>query len=268
MAAKKTATGMGGRCVTDTNPVLLEHAGNLAVVSLNRPACLNAIDDGLCRAMLGALDEIEKVAQARVIILRGHGRAFSAGADLKHMRKLADRELRRFIELTWVMGERLSRSPLLSIAALHGYVLGGGAELAIACDLRIAAETAIVGFPEMALGSVPGSGAMQILPELIGFSRALELVVGGRRLDGREAHALGLVNRLAPEAELDAQAREWAASFAARPAEAIRYAKACLRLPRDSSAAAFVHGLVSGACQSEAGYRANVDGFAARSSAI
>lgn len=238
--------------------------GEVALLTLNRPEVLNAINGDVCDALERALDTLEADEAVKAIVLAGSGpQAFSAGADLKHMRNLDGAALRRFIERTWVVFERLAVSPLPSVCALHGHVLGGGLELALACDLRVADETTTIGLPEMGLGSVPGSGALQRLPGVIGDSRAAELVLLGRRMDCREAAALGLVNTTTAAGEAQAKAREWAATIATRPAEALRYAKIALRFGRQPSAAT-LHGLISDACHRNKSYAANMDRFIAR----
>jgi enoyl-CoA hydratase len=237
--------------------------GRVAYVSLARPSVLNAINHDMCRQLSAAFDEIESEPDISIAVISGgEARAFSAGADLTFMRTLSGDSLRRFIELTWLVFDRIARSPLLSIASLHGYALGGGAELALACDLRIADADTKIGFPEMTLGSVPGSGAAQRLPRLIGPSRAVELIVSGRHVDGREAELIGLINKTVETGQALRHATEWAETFAKRPPEAIRYLKAAIRLPPDPTVAPMLHGLVSSICQSAAGYREQTSGFA------
>ena len=137
--------------------LVVERHGRVAHLRLNRPAVLNAIDRQVCEALVAQLDLLEGDPQIGAIVLSGTGeRAFSSGADLKHMRSLAGVELRRFIELTWQAFDRLANSPLPSVAALHGYVLGGGLELALACDMRIAGTPAEIGLPEMTSGQRAG----------------------------------------------------------------------------------------------------------------
>lgn len=233
----------------------VEVDGPVATIVLSRPEALNALDGRACDEIVEALDELEERGDVSVLILRGEGRAFSAGADLKHMRALEGERLRRFIERTWVMGERINRSPILSIAAIGGYALGGGAELALACDLRLCEADAQIGFPEMTLGSVPGSGAMQRLNVLLGPARTLELVVEGRRIDGVRAGEIGLANRVVQSGEAAEAARQWAGLLSQRPIEAIRYAKMSMRLPVDGAVAPLVHGMVSSICQSASAYR-------------
>ncbi|HEY4192161.1 MAG TPA: enoyl-CoA hydratase/isomerase family protein [Mesorhizobium sp.] len=241
--------------------VKLAVEGRVAVLTLARPDVLNAIDRAMCDAIIAALDEIEAQEQASVLVIAGEGRSFCAGADLKHMRTLAGEMLRRFIERTWIVGERINRSPLLSIAAVHGFALGGGAELALGCDMRLVEKTAAFGFPEMTLGSVPGSGGMQRLHALVGPSRALELVMEGTRVAGPRAVEIGLANRVVEDGRALPEALEWARALSQRPAEAIRYAKTCIRLPADGAIAPMVQGLVSSVCQSAKDYRANAGSF-------
>jgi enoyl-CoA hydratase len=226
---------------------------------------VNAIDDAVCDELEGHVAALEADGAVSVIVLSGAGdKAFSSGADIKFMRQLSGAPLRRFIERTWEVFERLARSPLVSIAALHGYVLGGGVELALACDLRIADASATLGFPEMTLGSVPGSGALQRLPALIGPARTMELVTLGRRIGADEALAMGLVNRVVPEGQALAAAMELAAEIAKRPAESLRYAKIALGLGRGGGVAAAFHGLVSSARQADPAYRRETEKFARR----
>jgi enoyl-CoA hydratase/carnithine racemase len=243
-------------------PLLIERHGSVAHLRLDRPAVLNAIDGAMCDALVAAVAEIENDAEVGAIVLSGAGeKAFSAGADLTYMRQLEGAALRRFIERTWMVFERLASSPLPSIAALHGYVLGGGLELALACDLRIADDTVQIGLPEMGLGSVPGSGALQRLPALIGPARATEMIMLGRRIGAAEAAAIGVVNRTVPKGEALSSALAWAATVAERPREALRYVKVALRVGRDSVVAASLHGLVSDACHADQRYRQKTEKF-------
>ncbi|HEX6979727.1 MAG TPA: enoyl-CoA hydratase/isomerase family protein [Alphaproteobacteria bacterium] len=247
-------------------PLALTRDGPIAHLQLNRPERLNAIDRSVCESLIAQLDALEADGDARVLVLSGVGdRAFSSGADLKHMRGLEGADLRRFIELTWVAFERLASSPLPSIAVLHGYVLGGGLELALACDFRIADATVQIGLPEMTLGSVPGSGALQRLPALIGPARAAELAMLGRHLDAAEAAEIGLVNRVTLSGEAIALALEWAMTLAERPPEALRYAKIALRLGASPAVAAAFHGLVSDSCHRARDYRSRTEKFVSAS---
>lgn len=248
----------------DAAPLACERVGHVAVLTLVRPEVLNAIDGKVCDAILRQFDELETDPAVRIVVLAGEGpRAFSAGADLRFMRGLDDRALRRFIELTWRAFDRVHQSPLVSIAALHGHVLGGGLELALACDLRVADPTVSIALPEMSLGSVPGSGAMQRLPKLIGESRCLELALSGRRMGVEEAHRVGLVNAVAKEGAALQDALQLAEACAQRPAEAIRYAKVAMRTPLSAELAPALHGLISACCHNEKSYQESTDRFQA-----
>ncbi|WP_101342139.1 enoyl-CoA hydratase/isomerase family protein [Cereibacter azotoformans] len=234
----------------------------VALIELARPEVLNALDAATNRALLGHLEQLEEAGEVRVVVLAGEGRAFSAGADLGHMRGLSGPALRRFIEASRRPADRLACSPLISVAALHGHVLGGGAELALGCDIRIAAPSLSFGFPEMGLGSLPGSGGMQRLPQIVGHARALELVALGQRLGAEEALDLGLVTRLASaDGSLRDEALALAAAIAARPAESLRYAKAAMTLAGLPEAAGAFHGLVSATRQADPAYRSKTAAF-------
>ncbi len=225
-------------------------------LELNRPEVLNALDAESYDALLSALDALEQDGDTKVIVLSGAGgRAFSAGADLNFMRGLSGAALRRFIERTHIPATRLEQSALISITALQGHVLGGGAELALACDIRIGGADMKFGFPEMPLGSLPGSGGLQRLPAVVGRARALELITTGRRVGADEAKTLGLVLEVADDPV--AQALSLAATIAERPAESLRYAKVALRLADDPAAAGAFHGLVSALRQADPEYRKN-----------
>jgi enoyl-CoA hydratase/carnithine racemase len=162
----------------------------------------------------------------RAIIVAGAGeRAFSAGADIREFVEPAVlvqfREIRRRLDFRQIM----DRCPQPIIAAIRGYALGGGLELALACDIRLAADDAQLGLTEINLAIIPGGGGTQRLPRLVGRGRALELILTGRRIDAGEALAIGLVERVVPAAELPKAARELAATLAAKAPIAVRYAK-------------------------------------------
>lgn len=233
------------------------------LAELNRPEVLNALNPALNAALTRMVEEAGDDGETRVLVLAGAGdRAFSAGADLKEMRSLSGASLRRSIEASWVPCEALARSPLVSIAALHGHVLGGGAELALACDLRVADSTLSLGFPEMILGSIPGSGGLQRLPGLIGTDAALALVATGERLIASECRDLGLVTRLAGEGETAREAAvALAARIAERPAEPLRCLKAALALAGNPDAARSFHGFASATFQAEPDYHSNTKSF-------
>jgi len=243
--------------------ITLQRDVRVAHLQLNRPASLNAIDGHVCHRLIDHIDRLEEDAEVVALVISGRGdRSFSAGADLKHMRTLeSGAALRRFIELTWRAFEHLANSRLISVAALHGHVLGGGLELALACDLRLADGTASIGLPELGLGSVPGSGALQRLPRLIGAARALEMIAMGRRLSATQAESIGLVNAAVAPGQAQAEALSWARTIAGHSGEALRYLKAGLQGGADMRMAAVWHGLVSDACHRDRRYQDNTSRF-------
>lgn len=242
--------------------VNIHKSGAVAHLELNRPEVLNAIDERVCDELVSAFADLERDDMVSVIVVSGTGpKAFSSGADLGFMRGLAGKPLRRFIEKTWEANARLADSPLFSIGALHGYVLGGGLELALALDLRIADETTVLGLPEMSLGGLPGSGALQRLPSIIGVARTLELAALNRRLDAGRAEAIGLVNLAVAEGKALETAMEWASEIAKRPRESLRYAKQAVRMGPCSAQAAAFHGLVSDMTHAEPDYQKRTKRF-------
>ncbi len=202
--------------------------GAVALLRLNRPEALNALSDELLGALGAALDEVETSAGVRCIVLCGAGRAFAAGADVAGLRDLSAEDV--------LAGERGARWQRLRatrvpvIAAVHGWCLGGGCELALTCDIVLAAENARFGLPETGLGLIPGAGGTQRLPRAAGRSLALEVILGGRTLSAREALQHGICSRVvAPEA-LEREALALAARIAGRPALAIRLAREAVQL--------------------------------------
>jgi len=183
--------------------VRLERRAAVALVTIDRPERMNALSWATVQQLGEIGRELAQDPLLRVCVLTGAGeKAFSAGADLKERQGMSRGQVREMLsayrsELGW-----LGQSEFVSVAAINGVALGGGLELALSCDLRIAAPGALFGLPETGLGIIPGAGGTQRMARLIGESRALDLVLTGRRIDANEALALGLVNRLAPSAEL------------------------------------------------------------------
>src|ERR687886_1015270 len=198
----------------------------VAVLTIDRQEKLNALDGQVVEEIGQALLELE-VEAPRAIIVTGAGeRAFIAGADIRAMSVMSPMEGKRFSEIGHAAMGLLDRSPIPTIAAVNGYALGGGCEVALACDIRIAAENATFGFPEVGLGILPGMGGTQRLPRLVGPALAKELIFTGRRIGADEARELGLVNRVVPQGEALSTARELAAEISANGPLAVRHAKA------------------------------------------
>jgi enoyl-CoA hydratase len=180
--------------------ILLEKRGRVGVITLNRPQALNAISAQLIAELNAALDDCETDAGIGAMVLTGSEKAFAAGADIKEMKALSfiDVYMKDFIA-PW---EHLSRTRKPIIAAVAGYALGGGCELAMMCDFIIAADNARFGQPEITLGVIPGSGGTQRLARFIGKAKAMDLCLTGRMMDAAEAERCGLVSRIVPAADL------------------------------------------------------------------
>jgi enoyl-CoA hydratase/carnithine racemase len=233
--------------MTETSPaspppetLLVERRGRVAIVTLNRPEFINAFDDSIRRGLPPALAELERDPAIAAIVLTGAGeRGFCVGADIKEQRAVGSpaEERRRLQELAWI--ESLDRVSKPVIAAIHGFCLGGGAELALACDIRVAARDSQFGLPETALGLIPGGGGTQRLPRLIGLGRALDLLLTGDRIGAEEAFRVGLVTRLAPSRQdALAEALRLAEHIADRPPLATAYAKEAAKSGLDLDLAA------------------------------
>ena len=206
--------------------VIYEKSENIARVTLNRPDALNSYNIQMRDELFEILSSIKDDDEVAVVILKGAGdKAFCAGADLTEFltapSPVIARQVRRERD---VWGLFLSL-PQPIIAALHGYVLGSGLEMALCCDLRIAADDAQFGFPEVELGIIPAAGGTQTLPRLVGRGKALEMLLTARRIDAREAGDIGLVNQVVPRRKLLPAAEEIARKISCHSQNAVRYAK-------------------------------------------
>jgi enoyl-CoA hydratase len=195
----------------------------IAVITLNRPKVLNALNQAVMREVAAALEACDQDARVRCAVLWGGPRAFAAGADVNEFKDRTPGEmLRSYRFLEW---ERIRRVATPVIAAVTGYALGGGCELAMACDIIIAAETAQFGQPEISLGVIPGAGGTQRLTRAVGKSRAMEMILTGRPIGAAEAYAAGLVARVVPPELCLDEAKALAREIASRPPLAVRTAK-------------------------------------------
>jgi len=177
--------------------IVVETKGKVGVITLNRPKILNALSFGVFREIAVAVDELEANEAIGCIVLTGNEKAFAAGADIKEMQPkgFIDMFSSDFIA---IRGDRVATCSKPTIAAVSGYALGGGCELAMMCDIIIASETAKFGQPEITLGTIPGIGGTQRLTRAIGKSKAMDLCLTGRMMDAAEAERSGLVSRIAP----------------------------------------------------------------------
>src|SRR5215210_3516358 len=205
--------------------VQVERDDNVAVLTIDRQEKLNALDRQVVEEIGQTLLELEAEGPRAIVVTGAGERAFIAGADIGAMSVMAPLEAKRFSEIGHAAMALLDRSPVPTIAAVNGYALGGGCEVALACDIRVAAENATFGFPEVSLGILPGMGGTQRLPRLVGPALAKELIFTGRRIDAGEAREIGLVNRVVPQGEALNAAREIAAGIAANGPLAVRHAK-------------------------------------------
>ena len=205
--------------------VILEKRESIAYLTLNRPDVLNAISSQLMTDFGDALGEVEADSGIRVLIVTGAGKAFQAGADIGDLSRMTPLELHqwnhRLLEC-WRQLEMLSK-PV--IAAINGFALGGGLELSLACDIRVAAENARLGLPEVSLGIIPGTGGTQRLPRLIGKGQAMEMLLTGEAISAEEAYRIGLVNKVVPKGQAVAAAEEIALKIVKNGPLAIKMVK-------------------------------------------
>jgi enoyl-CoA hydratase/carnithine racemase len=193
-------------------------------IALSRPP-VNALSGPIARELTGVVDEVRDDERVRAVVVWGGDKVFAAGADIKEMGELDSVQMQRHIAAFQDALTRLEQLPLISIAAITGYALGGGCELALACDLRVCAADAQLGQPEILLGVIPGAGGTQRLPRLIGAGRAKELIYSGRFVGAEEALRIGLVTEVVPREEVHARATEVARGFASGPTVALAAAK-------------------------------------------
>jgi enoyl-CoA hydratase len=209
--------------------IIYEKSEGVATITLNRPEALNAFSKEVVAEVLRAVEDVKSDENVRVVVLTGAGeKAFSAGADIKAMAgmtALKARELSLMGESLCLAFENLEK-PV--IAAINGYALGGGMEVAMACDLRIASENARMGQTEVNIGLIPGWGGTQRLTRLVGMTKAKELVFTGKMFDARTAEQLGLVNMVIPADKFRETVRQFAIDLTSKPPVALRVAKALI----------------------------------------
>jgi enoyl-CoA hydratase len=204
--------------------LLIERDGAVVIVTINRPHVLNALDAPTLDELRQAMLDLQRDDAVRAIVLTGAGgKAFVAGADINELAVQTPSSGREHALAGQHVFDLIENLGKPVIAAIAGYALGGGCELAMACTLRVAADTAKLGQPEVNLGLIPGYGGSQRLPRLVGKGKAMELVLTGAPIGAVEAERIGLVNRVVPAAELLTEARRWAGSLAAQAPIALRY---------------------------------------------
>jgi enoyl-CoA hydratase len=207
-------------------PIDIERADHIATITLNRPDVLNAFNTEQLDSLHRAIQSLSDDRDIRAVILTGAGeRAFAAGADIAEMREKSPSEAFAFSRLGHAVCALIEAAPQPYIAAVNGYALGGGCEMALACDIRIASENAALGQPEVSLGIPPGWGGTQRLTRLVGPGLARELIYTGRRIRADEASRIGLVNAVYPLSELMERAREMATVIAGNAPIAVSFSK-------------------------------------------
>ena len=216
--------------------IIYQKEGLICKIILNRPEALNAINTQMVIELRAAFEQARIDVSTKVVILTGSGRAFSTGRDLKEYQKyganlLADWEMRQSGQLGFGFVRDFEKP---TIAAINGFALAGGCELALACDIRIASKSAKFGLPEINFGSFPGAGATYLLPPLIGKNRALELIFTGDMIDANEAENIGLVNRVFPQDQLELMADKLAEKIASKSLPALKLAKAAVNHAEDN----------------------------------
>ncbi|MEW6582048.1 MAG: enoyl-CoA hydratase-related protein [Actinomycetota bacterium] len=219
-------------------PVELERRGRVALLTLNRPDALNAVSAEMLDALDARLDELEGDGETRCVVVTGAGeKAFSAGADIRHMRTASALEARAYAQRGHEVLNRIEGFAAPVIAAVNGYALGGGCEVALACDLRVASEAARFALPEVTLGIMPGWGGTQRLARVTSPGFAKEMILTGRQVAAEEARTVGLVNHVHPAADLLDRAVELAELIATRPPWAVAQAKRAVNLALDGDLA-------------------------------
>ena len=205
-----------------------EKQDNIGIITINRPEALNALNSAVFDELEPLVGEIERDATLGALIITGEGRSFVAGADIGEQCPMDLEAGRKWARRGSSVFRRLEKLEIPTIAAVNGFALGGGCELALACDIILASEKAKFGQPEVGLGIIPGFSGTQRLPRRVGIGKAKELIFSGKMIKADEAKAIGLVNEVcAPEALMDA-ALEMARSFTKNAPIAVKYAKACI----------------------------------------
>jgi enoyl-CoA hydratase len=246
------------------NNLLFSSNAGIGVLTLHRPHALNALNYDLLKELDDVLTHIEEDETTKVVIITGSGdRAFAAGADITEMQPLSAMAGRSWARFGQAVFNKIENLPQPVIAAVNGFALGGGCELAMACDIRLAADNARFGQPEVTLGIVPGFAGTQRLPRLVGKGRAKELLFTGDIIDAREAYRIGLVNSVTAPAELMNTARALAEKIMSRAAAAVMLCKTAVNkgLDMDLSSGVDYEAEVFGLCFATADQKEGMTAF-------
>lgn len=246
--------------------LLLEKQDRICILRINHAEALNALDTLILQELDRALDVIARDAGIDVVVLTGEGRAFVAGADISEMSTMDAEEGRRFGELGAAVFRKIELLPKPVIAAVNGFALGGGCELAMACDIRIASAKAKFGQPEVGLGITPGFSGTQRLPRLVGMGRAKELIYTAAVIHADEAYRIGLVNKVVePEALMD-ECMAMARTIAAKAQLAVRYSKEAINrgMETDITTGIALENGLFGLCFATADQKEGMEAFLAK----
>jgi len=217
----------------EQSELLVELKDGIAILTLNRPQLHNAISMNMRKLLGETLDDMNVNDGVRVLILTGAGKSFCAGVDLKERKEMSEKEVMKLREKGPVNQMKIINLYKPVIAAINGNALAGGLELALACDIRLAAENAVFGLPEISLGIIPGGGGTQLLPRLIGDAHAREMILTGGRIDAQTAQRIGLVSRVVPPGELMDTAMELASKMKDFSPIALKNAKKAINRSRE-----------------------------------
>ena len=209
--------------------VILEKKDKAAIIRLNRPEALNSLNEQVLKDLDHAVDEAEADREVRVIVITGEGKAFAAGADIAAMSTMNEAEAMAFGQLGQQVFRKIEMLDKPVIAAVNGYALGGGCELAMACDIRLASEKARFGQPEVKLGITPGYSGTQRLPRIVGKAKAMELILTGDQIKAAEAKEIGLVSKVTAPEELMEEALALAARIIQKAPLAVLYATKAIK---------------------------------------
>ncbi len=209
--------------------VELTKQGHVGILTMNRPEALNALSNAVFQDLIKALDEVDRDDDIYVFVITGAGRAFIAGADISEMTTMNVAQGKALGDLGNSVYLRIEQMTKPSIAAINGFALGGGCELSLACDMRIASEKAKFGLPEVSLGVMPGFGGSQRLPRTVGIGNAMEIILTGKTIDAQEAKEIGLVNRVVSADALLDDALALANAIASQAQMSVRASKQAIR---------------------------------------
>ncbi len=213
--------------------IIVERKGAIGYLTLNRPKVFNAISAQMIAEMKKVVEEFHQDLSVGVVIVTGSGRAFQSGADIQELSRMSPLDILRWNQGIVEALDSLERMRPPTIAAVNGFALGGGLELALACTLRVAAESAKFGFPEVKIGILPGAGGTQRLPRLIGKGLAAEIILTGEAIGAQEAFRIGLVNRVVPDSQLMATAEALAQKILENAPLAIALAKDAMEVGKN-----------------------------------